>query len=202
MVEGAQGWWCRGAYSHASWSLPGPFSLAICVPECAGLFSSQHSTNACSGGFRYKPTISSSFSINRGSRETLKVLRLETVGTPHPGDGGRARPTASAIVQVGGIGRCALGGQLIHDPPPACGQVQSCSHRWHATAQPGLGRYCAAIMGYSNPPQPAKLSWRDAPIELAVLDFANFFSVFCSSVSKVMIGATRILMLLSWGLSI
>jgi len=40
---------------------------------CTWLFSSQHNTSACSGGDRYKPTMSSSFSANFGSRETLNV---------------------------------------------------------------------------------------------------------------------------------
>ena len=40
---------------------------------CTWLFSSQHSTSACSGGDMYKPTISSSFSTNWGSREALKL---------------------------------------------------------------------------------------------------------------------------------
>ena len=39
---------------------------------CTWLFSSQHSTSACSGGDMYRPTMSSSFSTNCGSRETLK----------------------------------------------------------------------------------------------------------------------------------
>src|SRR6266540_6769059 len=37
------------------------------------LFSSTHSTTALSGGFRYSPTTSVSFSRNRLSLETLKV---------------------------------------------------------------------------------------------------------------------------------
>ncbi len=38
------------------------------------LFSSTHSTSACCGGFRYKPTTSVSFSRNCASRDSLKVL--------------------------------------------------------------------------------------------------------------------------------
>ena len=41
---------------------------------CTWLFSSQHSTKACSGGDTYSPTMSSSFSTNFGSREILNVL--------------------------------------------------------------------------------------------------------------------------------
>src|SRR5437867_9083015 len=37
------------------------------------LFSSNDSTSACSGGFRYRPTMSSSFSAKRGSLLSLKV---------------------------------------------------------------------------------------------------------------------------------
>ena len=36
-------------------------------------FSSTHNTKARSGGFRYKPTISRTFSTNSGSRDSLKV---------------------------------------------------------------------------------------------------------------------------------
>src|SRR6266568_5471871 len=36
-------------------------------------FSSAHSTTACSGGFRYNPTTSQTFSTNSGSDESLKV---------------------------------------------------------------------------------------------------------------------------------
>src|SRR5712671_6693857 len=39
------------------------------------LFSSTHSTRACWGGFRYKPTMSSSFSAKAGS---LLILKLST----------------------------------------------------------------------------------------------------------------------------
>ena len=38
------------------------------------LFSSMQSTIACSGGFRYRPTTSTSFSSNRLSLESLNVL--------------------------------------------------------------------------------------------------------------------------------
>src|SRR5512135_1443670 len=40
---------------------------------CTWLFSSRHSTTAFSGGFRYSPTTSTSFSSNRGSVDNLNV---------------------------------------------------------------------------------------------------------------------------------
>jgi len=43
------------------------------LPQTAPLFSSTHRTMACSGGFKYSPTIASSFSVNSGSLLTLNV---------------------------------------------------------------------------------------------------------------------------------
>ena len=44
------------------------------VSACADDFSSMHSTIALSGGFRYRPTTSISFSSNFGSLDSLKVF--------------------------------------------------------------------------------------------------------------------------------
>ncbi len=71
---------CRCACSRASrWrrALSSSAARAACGRVLGFLafrlfLSSQHSTKACSGGDRYRPTMSSSFSTNFGSRETLK----------------------------------------------------------------------------------------------------------------------------------
>src|SRR5512142_619884 len=70
---------------------------------CTWLFSSRHSTTAFSGGFRYSPTTSTSFSSNRGSFDSLNV-------STRCGCSPRARqtrctvsrltPTRAAIVRV------------------------------------------------------------------------------------------------------
>src|SRR5271157_3542809 len=41
---------------------------------CTWLFSSTHSTSALSGGLRYSPTTSRTFSTKKGSVESLKLL--------------------------------------------------------------------------------------------------------------------------------
>src|SRR5258708_26183906 len=49
------------------------------------LFSSNDSTSACSGGFRYRPTMSSSFSAKTGivaQLEGFHAVRLQTVTVP------------------------------------------------------------------------------------------------------------------------
>ena len=60
------------------------------------LFSSQHRTIACSGAFRYKPMISSSFSAKHGSFETLKV-RLRCGLSPCSR---QTRPTVLALTSM------------------------------------------------------------------------------------------------------
>ena len=70
---------------------------------CTWLFSSRQSTTAFSGGFRYSPTTSTSFSSNRGSFDSLNV-------STRCGCSPRARqtrctvsrltPTRAAIVRV------------------------------------------------------------------------------------------------------
>src|SRR5512146_1052701 len=70
---------------------------------CTWLFSSRQSTTALSGGFRYRPTTSTSFSSNRGSVDSLNV-------STRCGCSPRARhtrctvtrltPTRAAIVRV------------------------------------------------------------------------------------------------------
>jgi hypothetical protein len=52
---------------------PGCVRCSACTCTCTWLFSSQHNTIACSGGERYTPTTSSSFSTNLGSRKTLNL---------------------------------------------------------------------------------------------------------------------------------
>ena len=53
---------------------PGALFLPDDSEACTEVFSSMHSTTAFSGGFKYKPTTSISFSSNRGSPESLNVL--------------------------------------------------------------------------------------------------------------------------------
>ena len=55
---------------------PGFIGKPGCVRSRASicLFSSTHSTTALSGGLRYNPTTSVSFSVNAGSVDNLKVL--------------------------------------------------------------------------------------------------------------------------------
>ena len=48
-------------------------SGAVRSSACICDFSSTHSASARSGGARYKPTMSRIFSINSGSRESLKI---------------------------------------------------------------------------------------------------------------------------------
>ena len=68
------------------------------------LFSSTLSTSARSGGLRYRPTISRTFSTNWGSADSLKVsnaMRLEAERLPNPRDRRLPTgPTAAPKVRV------------------------------------------------------------------------------------------------------
>src|SRR5665647_3419097 len=117
---------------------------------CTWLFSSQHSTSACSGGDMYRPTMSSSFSTNLGSRETLKPRTRcgfnpwarqwrETLAALTPsffGDGSGA--------PMGGRFGLALGGQ----------RHQACNidcHRWCPARQVALDS-CEPVLRIALPP--------------------------------------------------
>ena len=64
---------CRGGYSHAALE-PDPSARAAgCGPAPALATSRPRKTTACSGGFRYKPTISRTFSTKNGSFDNLNV---------------------------------------------------------------------------------------------------------------------------------
>jgi hypothetical protein len=69
----------RGAVAliivRAAFDLTGRIGNSGCVRFSAWIcaFSSTHNTNARSGGFRYKPTMSRTFSTNRGSRDSVNV---------------------------------------------------------------------------------------------------------------------------------
>jgi len=52
---------------------------------CAEVFSSMHNTTASSGGFKYKPTTSISFSSNRGSRRSCQGTEQQVGGAVSPG---------------------------------------------------------------------------------------------------------------------
>ena len=68
---------CRGARSRGCAAPAGRAASASsgCVRSSAWIcdFSSTHSTSARSGGFRYSPTMSRTFSMNSGSFDSLKV---------------------------------------------------------------------------------------------------------------------------------
>ncbi len=91
------------------------------------VFSSKLNTTARCGGFRYRPTTSTSLASKSGSLEILKVsiLRLEAVVPPDPGHGVLADPQPSGQRArrpmrggaVGSLGQCHphyLGHGAVH----------------------------------------------------------------------------------------
>ncbi len=139
------------------------------APSCAGWicgFSSTHSTRARSGGFRYRPTTSRTFSTKAGSVESLKVLhpvRPQAKRPPDPAHGGLAHPDLPghrARAPVGGIGRLLLQSdrdQALH------GLVVNPSWRtgtWriHQTLQPMLGK-APTPQGYRRPTYTQRLGY-------------------------------------------
>ena len=137
--------WCRAACSRGSSSAPGPASSAAtagCGPAPAPEdFSSMHSTTALSGGSRYSPTTSTSFSSNSGSLDILNVFtrcgfspaRATTPAAPSPATPRPARPssgTTSASGPPGGMQR------QLHDLVDRLGR----DRRLRAAALPDLAR--------------------------------------------------------------
>ena len=85
---------------------------------CTWFLSSQHSsgTKACSRGGMYRPTMSSSFSTNFGSRDTLKVQpsAFEAIGLPN--------------LEHGRIRKTELGGQFASAPVGSAFGCGQCDH--------------------------------------------------------------------------
>src|SRR5512142_2409388 len=121
---------------------------------CTWLFSSRQSTTALSGGFRYRPTTSTSFSSNRGSFDSLNV-------SARCGCSPRARqtrctvsrltPTRAAIVRVD---QCVAPGGV------SCNVTRTISSTVSAGIdglRPRPSRTCALgqpLLGEPRPPRP------------------------------------------------
>ena len=72
------------------------------------VFSSTHKTNALSGGLRYRPTISRTFSIKSRVRRQLEGIRpmgLQSEGPPYAVDGAMAQARASGHRARAPVGR-------------------------------------------------------------------------------------------------
>src|ERR1017187_5357111 len=92
---------------------------------CVRLFSSTDKTSACSGGFRYRPTIASNFSGEMrivADLEALGAVRLQSMPTPDSSYAGAGNahltrhPAARPMRGVGRLALCRLLDDLSHHP--------------------------------------------------------------------------------------
>src|SRR5450759_946622 len=144
---------------------------------CTEVFSSMHNTTAFSGGFRYKPTTSISFSSNRGSLESLNVLtRCGFRPRPHQIRGTVAGETPTAL---------AIDRQLQCVAPEgfSC-MVRRTISSTFSTEIPGLRpRPCRTWPNLANPSE-ANLSRQDRTVTGVTPTFAAIWELATPSAAS------------------